>query len=147
MIELMMVVAIMAVLLLIAVPTFLGARTPAQDKHAETLLHTSLLAARVGAADSGDYTWVTPSAMAQYETSVSYLGGSSPAQAGANQVSIGTGLIGGDAYVIMTSRSSGGRCFALLERSEATTGYLAAVVPACQADAFDPASAWAPQGW
>src|ERR1700758_2160842 len=97
--ELMVVVAILAILLAIALPTFLGARKPAQDRQAETILRASLSAARVGATDTGDYTWVSYNTMQQLETSVAYVDGVTPAEAAAHQVSVGTGVAGGDTYV------------------------------------------------
>src|SRR4051794_1680331 len=72
MIELMMVVAIIAILLLIALPTFVGSKNRASDRQATTILHSSLVAARVGAADQGDYAWLTPVSLQAEEHSVIY---------------------------------------------------------------------------
>lgn len=143
----MVVVAILAILIAIALPTFLGARAPAQDKQAETILRTSLIAAHVGETDTGDYTWVTPSALSLLESSVVFVDAATPANASARQVSVGTGVGPAGTYVVMVSRSAAGRCFALLEQTADTTHYLADVVPACQASAFDMSSAWSPTPW
>jgi type IV pilus assembly protein PilA len=142
MIELMMVVAIIAVLILIAVPTFLGASNRAQDRRAQTILHSSLVAARIGAADTGDYAWVTPTALRAEEHSVTFLDAVSPARAGSNEVSIATGLSGVNHYVIMATLSSGGKCFALLEDPTKPTTYLSLPAASCQAGSFNPASGW-----
>ncbi len=145
--ELMVVIAVIAILITIAIPTFLGARKPAQDRQAETILHTSLVAARVGAADTGDYSWVTPGALQVLETSVAYLDPATPADAGSHEVSVGTGVVSGSTYVIMVSRSAAGRCFGVFEQGAAATQYLAEVVPSCSAAAFDPSSSWSATAW
>ncbi|HEY3832119.1 MAG TPA: prepilin-type N-terminal cleavage/methylation domain-containing protein [Acidimicrobiia bacterium] len=146
-IELMVVFSVIAILVLIAVPTFLGARVPAQDKQAEAILHTSLADVKVGATDTGDYAWVSSSAMQELESSVNYVDAATPAAAGSRQVSVGTGVLNGNTYVILASKSAAGRCFALFEQLTATTGYLADAVPSCEAGAFVPGSGWSPGGW
>ena len=141
-IELMMVVAVIGILLAIAVPSFLSARTPAQDKHATAILHTSMVAARIGASDQGDYVWLTPSALAQQETSVQYLDAATAAVATADQVSLGTTPIGADTVVIMATRSAGGRCFALREQANAAASYQAKTSANCSASVFNPNTGW-----
>jgi type IV pilus assembly protein PilA len=54
-IELMVVVLIIAILIAIAVPTFLGARVRAQDRAAQSDLRNALLAAEVHYVDAQDY--------------------------------------------------------------------------------------------
>jgi type IV pilus assembly protein PilA len=148
MVELVVVVAVLAVLMAIAVPSLLGARKPAQDKQAETILHTSLVAARIGASDQGDYTWVTPATMQANETSVKYLLASVPAHAGASQVSVDAGTQGIDSYVILTTQSASGKCYAVLVHSTLATQYQSpSGLSGCSADAFDPATGWQVNGW
>ncbi|HEY1738048.1 MAG TPA: prepilin-type N-terminal cleavage/methylation domain-containing protein [Acidimicrobiia bacterium] len=146
-IELMVVFSVLAILVLIAVPMFLGARKPAQDKQAEAILHTSLADVKIGATDTGDYSWVSWSAMQALESSVNYVDAATPAAANSRQVSVGTGLMNGNIYVIMVSKSAAGRCFALFEQLAGATGYRADVVPSCEADAYQPLSGWSPGGW
>jgi type IV pilus assembly protein PilA len=141
-IELMMVVLVISILLLIAVPTFLGARKPAEDKHAQAILRSSLVAARTGFADAGDYGWVTPAALQNEETSVVYLAGASHARATQNEVSVSTGMYLGDTYVILSSASAAGRCFAVLATTSAAMQYQAPALASCNAGAFDPAIGW-----
>ena len=143
MIELMMVVAVIAILLLIAAPAFVGSKSRAQDRQATTILHSSLVAARIGAADQGDYAWLTPATLAAEERSVTYTGAATSARAGSNQVSVATGVSGGSTYVIMASLSTSGKCYALLESVDAATRYQV-VSPAagCTAGSFTPASGW-----
>ena len=55
-IELMVVILIIGILIAIALPTFLGARTRAQDRAAQTDLRTGLAAALTYFAEAGDWT-------------------------------------------------------------------------------------------
>jgi type IV pilus assembly protein PilA len=54
-IELMVVVLVIAILLAIAVPTYLGARNSAHDEAAQTSLHITVLAARAAFAEGQSY--------------------------------------------------------------------------------------------
>lgn len=74
-IELMVVVIIIAILLAIAVPTFLGARNRARDSVAKSSLRTALSAANVLYQDNQNYTGATSTAMATAEGSLSFLDG------------------------------------------------------------------------
>jgi type IV pilus assembly protein PilA len=142
-IELMMVVAIIAILLLIALPTFVGAKNRASDRQATSILHSSLVAARVGNADQGDYAWLTPATLQAEERSITYTDSATSARAGSNQVSVATGVSGGNTYVIMTSLSSSGKCYALLEQVDAATTFqVVSPASSCNAGAFAPGSGW-----
>lgn len=142
MIELMMVICVISILLLIAVPTFVGARKPAEDRHAQSILRASLVAARTGSADTGDYAWVTPAALQGEESSVVYLGGVAHARATQNEVSVATGVHLGDTYVILSSASAAGRCFAVKVTTSGANSYQAPAMATCNAVAFDPAVGW-----
>src|ERR671933_328789 len=54
-IELMVVVLIIGILIAIALPTFLGARTRAQDKAAQSSLRNALASAKVCFTDNDSY--------------------------------------------------------------------------------------------
>lgn len=72
-IELMVVVLIIAILIAIAVPTFLGARERSQDKAAQSDLRNALTAAKVIYTDNSDYTEATTTALADVEPSLSFV--------------------------------------------------------------------------
>jgi type IV pilus assembly protein PilA len=55
-VELMVVVLIIAILVAIAIPTFLGARTSAQDRAAQSDLRNALTAEKVFYVDNEEYT-------------------------------------------------------------------------------------------
>ncbi len=57
-VELMVVVLIIAILVAIAIPTFLGARESAQDRAAQSDLRNSLTAEKVHYVDNENYTAV-----------------------------------------------------------------------------------------
>lgn len=142
MIELMMVVLVISILILVAIPTFVGARKPAEDRHAQTILRSSLVAATTGSADSGDFAWVTPASLRAEETSVVYLAGATTARATQNEVSVATGIHLGSTYVILSSQSAAGRCFAVFTITSGSAEYQTTAGPNCNAGAFNPAVGW-----
>ena len=71
-IELMVVVLIIAVLLAIAIPTFLGAQSKAKDRSAQSSARNSATAANTIYADGGSFTLVTPAEMLAVEPSLTY---------------------------------------------------------------------------
>jgi len=74
-IELMVVVLIIAVLLAIAIPTFLGSQNKAKDRSAQSSLRNTLTAAKTIYTDGADYTKATASsnaALLAAEPSLSY---------------------------------------------------------------------------
>src|ERR671911_384489 len=58
-IELMVVVLIIGILIAIAIPTFLGARTRAQDRAAQSSLRNTVTAAKALFTDNEDYASAT----------------------------------------------------------------------------------------
>src|SRR5260221_11288664 len=70
-IELMVVVLIIAILIAIAIPTFLGARSRAQDKQAQSNLRNALTAEKTFYTDSQIYT-VTTTDLTPIESSLDY---------------------------------------------------------------------------
>ena len=71
-IELMVVVLIIGILVAIALPSFLGARTRAQDKAAESLLRNGIAAAKTFFTDSDVYTGFTVAVAQGVEPSLSW---------------------------------------------------------------------------
>src|SRR5438093_3109301 len=70
-IELMVVVLIIAILIAIAIPTFLGARRRAQDKQAQSNLRNTLTAEKTFYVDNQTYT-KTVSDLTPIESSLDY---------------------------------------------------------------------------
>ena len=71
-IELMVVVLIIGILIAIALPTFLGARTRAQDKAAQSSLRNGLAAAKTVFTDGDTYTSFDSAAAASAEPSLTW---------------------------------------------------------------------------
>jgi type IV pilus assembly protein PilA len=109
-IELMVVVLIIAILIAIAIPTFLGARRRAQDRQAQSLLRNAMTAEKSYYADEQSYTNVVASLMTA-ETSLDYLT-TGTAEAKNRQVLVELGASGED-IVCLTTRSSSGTVFVL----------------------------------
>ena len=76
-IELMVVVLIIGILIAIALPTFLGARTRAQNKAAQSDLRNALVAAKTLYTDSSSYATATAANLPAVEGSLTYTAGAS----------------------------------------------------------------------
>ena len=71
-IELMVVVLIIGILIAIALPTFLGARSRAQNRAAESSLRNALVSAKTLYTDTDDYSTSNATQLALVEPSLSY---------------------------------------------------------------------------
>ena len=72
-IELMVVVMIIAVLLAIAIPTFLGTQNKAKDRSAQSSLRNTVTAAKTIYTDGSDYTKATNVALTSAEPSLTFV--------------------------------------------------------------------------
>ena len=116
-IELMVVVLIIAILLAIAIPSFLGARGKAQDRAAQSNARNALTAEKTFYTDNQVYT-VDPTSMKGIEPSLDYVT-TAPAQ-GSKEVQLQkgnatTGLSAAvtDAVVCVSSVSANGTTFSV----------------------------------
>ena len=141
-VELLVVVGIIGVLIGIMIPTLLSARTPAQDRQAQNLLRNSLTAAKAG--ETADGVSPTQASLANEESGVAFLPSSATAPANHRNVSVTNGMVGTQWYLILTSSSTSGRCFALLEQPGTSPQFQRVDNAAtCQADQFTVGSGWA----
>ena len=128
-IELMVVVLIIGILIAIALPTFLGARTRAQNKAAQSDLRNALVAAKTIYTDNSTYAAATTTQMAAVEPSLCYVaaatqsvatGATCAAGAGAASVSVNPA----SATEFAAARlSASGACFWIRDRSANGTTY------------------------
>src|SRR6185295_8111834 len=95
-IELMVVVLIIAILLAIAIPSFLGARGKAQDRAAQSNVRNALTAEKTFFTDNQVYT-ATATALSAIEPSLTYVSGT-PA-AGDKEVKVVVGNVTSGASV------------------------------------------------
>ena len=78
-IELMVVVLIIGILIAIALPTFLGARSRAQDRSAQSDLRNAIAQAKVSFTDQDTYTGFNAAAGAAGEPSLTWTDGAAAA--------------------------------------------------------------------
>ena len=76
-IELMVVVLIIGILIAIALPTFLGARTRAQNRAAQSDLRNALVAAKTIYTDNSSYAGATAAGMAVAAPELTFNAGAS----------------------------------------------------------------------
>ncbi len=129
-IELMVVVLIIAILLAIAIPTFLGARTRAQDRAAQSNIRNALTAEKTFYTDQQAYG---DPAVA---TNLTALQGIEPAIGWTAGLAVATGKLGVTAtavnslvaptildQLVLSAKSASGTCF--YEMDESITGTIA----------------------
>src|SRR4029077_7953697 len=90
-IELMVVVLIIGILIAIALPTFLGARTRAQNRAAQSDLRNALVAAKTMYTDNSSYTLATDVAatgLPTVEPSLTYVAAGTASTVAAPSVSV-----------------------------------------------------------
>ena len=88
-IELMVVVLIIAILIAIAIPTFLGARERSQNRAAQSSLRNGLTAAKTKFTDDDAYTSATHTNLPSIEPSLTFLPGAT-ASTTSKEVSVAT---------------------------------------------------------
>ena len=115
-IELMVVILIIAILIAIAIPTFLGLRQRAQNRAAQSNLRNAMTAAKAFYTDNETYVGFTEAVAEGIEPSLNF---NTAAVSVANEVSIrdlGAGT------VALSTRSASGTFYCLAETAPGTTG-------------------------
>ena len=94
-VELMVVVLIIGILIAIALPTFLGARTRAQNRAAQSEVRSAYVAASTYFASNQTFTGFDLTEAAQAEPSISWIAGGSPPALGdvAIEVAVGSSVL------------------------------------------------------
>ena len=116
-IELMVVVLIIAVLVAIAIPSFLGFRNRAQDRSAQADLRNTLLSEKAVWTDVGAYTEVEADLKAFEPTII--INTSAATDTG---VFVDMSVAGNDDVVCLVQASSSNNFFAIFEDSSVTGG-------------------------
>jgi len=117
-IELMVVVLIIGILVAIALPTFLGARTRAQDRAAESSARNALSAGRVIFSDQENYAMATLPALAGVEGSLTWVDEVTPSS---DPTTISRNTAGG--VLTLATYSKSGTCFFLRDEPPMNTTY------------------------
>jgi len=148
-IELMVVVLIIAVLVAIAIPSFLGFRNRAQDRSAQADIRNTLLGEKAVWTDAGAFT-VTEAELKAFEPTL-VINTSAPTDAG---VFVSKSVASNDNVVCLVQASVSGNFFAVFEDSSATGGTFygaSASTIACPTSAGAPTSsttvAWSNTGF
>ena len=137
-IELMVVVLIIAILIAIAIPTFLGARQKAQDRAAQSDLRNALTAIKTGYVDSENYASAAAQ-LSSIEPSLTYNTASGAASTGPSNIVINAA----DANNVgMAAKADDGTCWELWDSTTGTgTSYGhktgSCTAPSAQTDAPD----------
>jgi type IV pilus assembly protein PilA len=126
-IELMVVLLIMAILLAIAIPTFLGVKGGAQDRAAQSNLNTALTNAKAVYGNNQTYGTTDASVVSslqQSEASLKFVTGSS-ASASQNQISVAVNVSSTPTDnpgngLILVAKSASGTCWGIMTNEVAT---------------------------
>jgi type IV pilus assembly protein PilA len=130
-IELMVVVMIIAILIAIAIPSFLGFRRNAQDRSVQSDLRNVLLAENAYQLENNAFT-ADDAALLEIE-------------ANARLDAITVNLLGDDVCLDGTSESS--HTFAVYQIGEGATYYTLGTDGVCPAAAGVPGAGWSQTGW
>ena len=146
-IELMVVVLIIAILIAIAIPTFLGARKRAQDKQAQSNIRNALTAEKTYYVDKQAYT-ETATDLTPIESSLDFTG----TDAATHQVQpllAGAQAASDNQAVCLQSKSKSGTMFGLVDVSSGTNAgdwyskdTTGAAVCAASGTLFAPGATW-----
>ena len=118
-IELMVVILIIAILLAIAIPTFLGARQRAQNRAAQSNIRNAFTAEKTFYTDSQVYT-NSAAAMTAIEPSLSYTQTGRNATAATRTVLLVVNLAG---VLTVAEQSAAGNCYWLTDNPASGTKY------------------------
>ena len=119
-IELMVVLLIMAILLAIAIPTFLGVKTGAQDRAVQSNLTNGLTSAKAAYANGGTYAASAAEVTALNSAEPNITFATAAATSGSNNLSVATSTDGQQLLLIGYSQS--GVCWASEDNEGDTTG-------------------------
>lgn len=126
-IELMVVLLIMAILLAIAIPTFLGVKGGAQDRGAQSNLNTALTNAKALYGNDQSYGTLSASAassLSTSEASLTFVSGATDST-DQNTISVAIGMVPaatGANSIMLVNKSASGDCWGIETNESTDTG-------------------------
>lgn len=129
-VEVMVVVLIIGILLAIGIPTFLGARSRAQDRAAQSNLRIAQTTSLILFTDDGTFTPADSTGMAAAEPQINWIAGSVDSTDEA-LVSVGPNAAGTEFGA--ASLSDSGMCFYVRVRADGSTLYGSSTTTSCNA--------------
>jgi type IV pilus assembly protein PilA len=136
-IELMVVVLIIAILIAIAIPTFLGARNRAQDRGAQSNIRNAFTAEKTSYTDKSQYSADVTTTLPGIEPSLHWFADEVPGAGNqTNEVSVTvTTSTGGPTSdtVVVGAKSPSGKCFYLKDVAGTGTTYGSTASASCVA--------------
>ena len=120
-IELMVVVLIIAILLAIAIPTFLGSQSRAKDRSAQSSLRNTVTAAKGLYLDGNDYSAASATALVAVEPSLGFVAAGT-ASTGAKSVSVNPGTSVSTVFYA-AAKSGSGTCFYIMNDGNGATTF------------------------
>ena len=128
-IELMVVVLIIAVLIAIAIPPFIGAQNRARDRAAQSNLRNSLTAVKtVATDDAGLFTSISLATLQSAEGALSYESASTPSAVGVVAIQVSTATLPNT--VVLMARSDSGTTYAICADSRGSITFDTSAVTA-----------------
>jgi type IV pilus assembly protein PilA len=136
-IELMVVVLIIAILIAIAIPTFLGARNRAQDRGAQSNIRNAFTAEKTSYTDKSQYSNDVTTTLPGIEPSLHWFADEVPGAGNqTNEVSVTvTTSTGGPTSdtVVLGAKSPSGKCYYLKDVAGTGTTYASTDSASCVA--------------
>jgi type IV pilus assembly protein PilA len=120
-IELMVVVLIIAILLAIAIPTFLGSRNTANARSMQSNLRNALTAEQTNWTNTQNFA--TAAVMTTIEPSLNWTSTTEATTEGGNTVFVtvwGTGTIGANQQVVLQGYAKDGNCYEIFQSDDPT---------------------------
>ncbi len=106
-IELMMVIFIIAILIAVLMPVFIGATARARDRATQSSLHNAVTAAKSVFSDKADYTQATPGTLTTQTGALTFVSAAT-APSGQNTISVAPVSA---SYIVFGGLSKSGDCF------------------------------------
>lgn len=130
-VEVMVVVLIIGILLAIGIPTFLGARSRAQDRAAQSNLRIGQTTSLIIFTDKGNFEDSTSAGMAAAEPQLTWIA-ANVASADDGEISVGPSTAFDEFGAAAMSDS--GTCFFVRVRANGSTQYGSSTTAACNAN-------------